>query len=85
LHPFATEVYCEVAYASLNINHFLISHSSLLFLRPFASIPFLTKLLIPQELGVHASCAHVLGTLTLLDTVGVSLLRVVVGARVLLL
>lgn len=54
-------------------------------MRALRIIPFLAKLLIPQELGIHASCRHIFGTLLLLDTVGVSLLCVVVGAGILLL
>ena len=38
-----------------------------------------------QELGVHAPLRHVLCALLLLDAVGVSLVRVVVRAGVLLL
>lgn len=54
-------------------------------MRTLRTIPLLAKLLIPQELRVHASCGHIFGTLLLLDTVGVSLLCVVVGACILLL
>ena len=41
--------------------------------------------MVSQELGVHSSGGNVLGTLLLLDAVGVSLVRVVVRAGVLLL
>ena len=54
-------------------------------MRTLGTIPLLAKLLIPQELWVHASCRHIFRTLLLLDTVGVSLLCVVVGAGILLL
>lgn len=46
-------------------------------------IVLLAKFLIPQELGVHALCGHVLGALLLLDTIGVSLMGVVMRACVL--
>lgn len=45
----------------------------------------LGELLVSQELGVHSSGGNVLGALLLLDAVGVSLVRVVVRAGVLLL
>jgi hypothetical protein len=48
-------------------------------------IVFLGKFLISQKLGVHSSCRNVLGSLLLLDAIGVCLLRVVVSTRVLLL
>lgn len=41
--------------------------------------------MVSQELGVHSSGRNVLGALLLLDAVGVSLVRVVVRAGVLLL
>ena len=41
--------------------------------------------MVSQELGVHSSGRNVLGTLLLLDAVGVSLVRVVVRTGVLLL
>ena len=57
----------------------------LLILRTLRIIPLLAKFLIPQELGIHSSCGHILGTLLLLDTIGMCLVRVVVCAGVLLL
>ena len=41
--------------------------------------------MVSQELGVHSSGRNVFGALLLLDAVGVSLVRVVVRAGVLLL
>jgi hypothetical protein len=48
-------------------------------------IIFLGKFLVSKELGVHASGAHILGSLGLLDAIGMGLLGVVVCAGVLLL
>lgn len=47
------------------------------------TIILLAKFLIPQEFGVHALGGNVTSALLFLDSVGVSLLCVVVGARVL--
>ena len=52
---------------------------------PLGLVVLLGELLVSQELGVHSSGGNVLGTLLLLDAVGVSLVRVVVRASVLLL
>ncbi len=52
-------------------------------MRTLRIIPLLAKLLIPQEFRIHASCGDILGALLLLDTVGVCLLSVVVGAGIL--
>lgn len=52
---------------------------------PLGLIVLLGELLVSQELGVHSSGGNVLGTLLLLDAVGVSLVRVVVRTGVLLL
>ena len=53
-----------------------------LSLRP---VVLLCEFLVPQEFRVHAFCRHILGPLGLLDSVGVSLVCIVVRARVLLL
>ena len=52
---------------------------------PLGLVVLLGELLVSQELGVHSSGGNVLGALLLLDAVGVSLVRVVVRAGVLLL
>ena len=52
---------------------------------PLGLVVLLGELLVSQELGVHSSGRNVLGTLLLLDAVGVSLVRVVVRTGVLLL
>ena len=52
---------------------------------PLGLVVLLGELLVSQELGVHSSGGNVLGTLLLLDAVGVSLVRVVVRTGVLLL
>ena len=52
---------------------------------PLGLVVLLGELLVSQELGVHSSGRNVLGALLLLDAVGVSLVRVVVRAGVLLL
>lgn len=54
-----------------------------LFLYSFGAIVFLGKFQVAQELGVHALGAHVLAAFGNLDTIGMSLLRIVVRARVL--
>jgi hypothetical protein len=48
-------------------------------------VVFLGKFLVSQKLGVHASLRNILGSLGLLDTVGVSLVGFVVRTSVLLL
>jgi hypothetical protein len=53
--------------------------------RSLRSIVFLGKLLVAKKLWVHASQIHKLGTLRLLDAIGMRLLRVVVRTCVLLL
>ena len=47
------------------------------------TIVLLAKLLVSQELRVHSFGRNVLGTLLFLDTIGVSLVGVVMGTRVL--
>lgn len=54
-------------------------------MHPLASIVFLGKFLVAQELGVHALGGNVLGALGLLDAVAVGLVGIVVRTRVLLL
>jgi hypothetical protein len=51
----------------------------------FTTVVLFGKLLVAEELGVHSLGAHVSLALGLLDTVRMGLLRIVVGARVLLL
>lgn len=51
--------------------------------RTLRVIPLLAKLLIPQEFRIHPPRRHVLSALLLLDTIGMRLLGVVVGARIL--
>ena len=48
-------------------------------------IVFLGEFLVSEELGVHSSSRNILGSLGLLDTVGMGLVGVVVCASVLLL
>jgi hypothetical protein len=54
-----------------------------LLLLSFAAIVLLGKFHISQEFGVHSSCAHMFTALGLFDTIGVSLLRIVVRASIL--
>ena len=54
-------------------------------MRALASIVLFGKFLIPQKLGVHASSAHVLGSLLLFNAIGMCLVRIVVRTRILLL
>lgn len=51
----------------------------------FAAIVFFGELLVSKKFGVHAFGTHVLASLGLLDTIGVSLACAVVSASVLLL
>ena len=51
----------------------------------FATIVFLGKFLVSQELGVHSFAAHVLTALGLFDAIGMRLLCAVVRTCVLLL
>ena len=48
-------------------------------------IVFLGKLLVSQKLGVHSSGRNILGTLLLLNSIGMCLVRIVVRTRILLL
>jgi len=56
---------------------------ALFVMNTLLTIILLAKFLIPQEFGVHALGGNVTSALLFLDSVGVSLLCVVVGARVL--
>ena len=49
------------------------------------TVVFLGEFLVSEELRVHSSCGDESGPLRLLDTVGVSLVGIVVCTRVLLL
>ena len=57
----------------------------LVIVYPLRIIVLLRKLLVSQELGVHSLLVNIPSLLPLLDPVGVSLVRVVVRASVLLL
>ena len=60
------------------IEFYLIMHT-------LGTIVFLGEFLVSEELRVHSSCGDESGSLRLLDTVGVSLVGIVVCTRVLLL
>ena len=69
------------------ISSFVVLHwiEFYLIMHTLGTIVFLGEFLVSEELRVHSSCGDESGSLRLLDTVGVSLVGIVVCTRVLLL
>ena len=90
LHAITTKITASYPVVICTMNSKIIWNYNLachllVIVYPLRIIVLLRKLLVSQELGVHSLLVNIPSLLPLLDPVGVSLVRVVVRASVLLL